>query len=180
MERIDVVDCYGTPTGETVERDKAHKEGIMHRTSHVWIVRKKEEHLEILLQKRCRNKDSFPGCYDISSAGHIPAGGDYILSALRELKEELGIDALPEELIDCGFHRKQIDTVFHGERFVDNQISKVFLLWKDREEEEFLLQPEEIESVCWMEYNACKQAIRDNSITHCIDIEELKLLEEYL
>ena len=48
---------------------------------------------DLLLQKRSENKDAFPGCYDISSAGHLPAGQDYLSSALRELEEELGIKA---------------------------------------------------------------------------------------
>ena len=86
MEILDVVDETGTPTGETVERAEAHREGVRHRTSHVWIARNRNGRIQLLLQKRCMQKDSFPGCYDISSAGHIPAGEEYIPSAIRELK----------------------------------------------------------------------------------------------
>ena len=56
----------------------------------------------MLLQKRSREKDAFPGCYDISSAGHIPAGDGFVESALRELEEELGIRAEPSELVRIG------------------------------------------------------------------------------
>ena len=79
MEILDVVDETGAPTGETVERAEAHREGVRHRTSHVWIARNRNGRIQLLLQKRCMQKDSFPGCYDISSAGHIPAGDDYFL-----------------------------------------------------------------------------------------------------
>ena len=48
MEWLDVVDQNGNPTGEVVSRDTAHEEGIWHRTSHVWLVRLKEEKLQIL------------------------------------------------------------------------------------------------------------------------------------
>ena len=89
MEILDVVDETGAPTGETVERTEAHREGVRHRTAHVWIARNRNGRIQLLLQKRCMQKDSFPGCYDISSAGHIPAGEEYIPSAIRELKEEL-------------------------------------------------------------------------------------------
>ena len=130
MEYFDIVDEQGNPTGQTVERKQAHRNNILHRTAHVWIVRRRGNSIQILLQKRCMEKDSFPGCYDISSAGHIPAGVDYIPSALRELREELGLTIEPKQLIDCGLHRHHADEVFHGERFLDNQISKVFLLWK--------------------------------------------------
>ena len=86
-ELFDVCDEYGRPTGETVERSVAHGEGIPHRTAHVWIVRQQEGRWQILLQKRHRNKDSFPGMYDTSSAGHIPAGSEPLESARRELFE---------------------------------------------------------------------------------------------
>ena len=67
MEWLDVVDQNGDPTGEVVSRDTAHEKGIWHRTSHVWLVRIRDGRLQILLQKRSENKDSYPGCYDISS-----------------------------------------------------------------------------------------------------------------
>lgn len=81
MEWLDVVDDQGNPTGETVERTKAHQKGIRHRTAHVWLMREHQGKVEILLQKRSAGKDSHPGCYDISSAGHIPAGVDWLSSA---------------------------------------------------------------------------------------------------
>ena len=75
MEEIfDIIDTQGNPTGETVTREKAYAEGIPHRTAHIWIIREKYGRTEVLLQKRSMNKDSFPGKFDTSSAGHIQAG----------------------------------------------------------------------------------------------------------
>lgn len=42
MEYLDIVDEMGNPTGEIVEREYAHRHGIRHRTSHVWLLRKKQ------------------------------------------------------------------------------------------------------------------------------------------
>ena len=61
MELFDVIDSKGNPAGQIVSREKAHAEGIPHRTAHIWIIRKKEGRAQILLQKRSQNKDSFPG-----------------------------------------------------------------------------------------------------------------------
>ena len=180
MEYLDIVDENGIPTGETIERSLAHRTGVRHRTTHIWIVRKQGESVQILLQKRSSNKDSFPGCYDISSAGHIPAGDGFAESGLRELEEELGLLVQKEELIDCGFHRVFTENEFHGIPYVDNQISKVFLLWKDIEIEELRLQAEEIESAMWMDYKECKEAVKNKSIPTCINISELELLEEHM
>ena len=180
MEFFDVVDDLGNPTGGTVDRERAHAEGIPHRTAHVWIVRRKNDKVQILLQKRCENKDSFPGCYDISSAGHIPAGVGYIDSAIRELKEELGVDIRPEALVYCGVKNIVFDSVFHDKEFHDKQISKVFMLWLDLEEDEFTIQQEEIEEVKWMDFQECKIAVRDNTIPNCILLDELEMLEPHL
>lgn len=179
MEYFDVVDENGMPTGEIVERKEAHRCGIAHRTAHVWIVRRVNGRVQILLQKRCQNKDSFPGCYDISSAGHIPAGMEFRASAIRELKEELNVEISEDQLIECGDRFLQFDTEFYGEEFHDRQFSRVFLLWLDWEEQDFTVQKEEIESVRWMDFEQCKKAVRENTIPNCILVEELEMISAY-
>ena len=74
MEFFDIVDEKGIPTGETIERTQAHKKGVRHRTAHIWIVREQNGKAQLLLQKRSAEKDSFPGRFDTSSAGHIRRG----------------------------------------------------------------------------------------------------------
>ena len=175
MEWLDVVNDNGIPTGEVVSRDKAHREGITHRTSHVWIVRIKEGRLQILLQKRSSNKDSYPGCYDISSAGHIPAGIDFVPSAIRELEEELGVIAAPEELHFCGQRKIHFEEEFYGEMFRDDQVSNIYLLWRDQES--FALQKEELSEVRWFDFEECVDAVQNNSIPHCIYVEELLMVK---
>ena len=176
MEYLDIVDENGVPTGKIAERTAAHKQGLRHRTSHVWILRERAGKVEVLLQKRSQNKDSFPGCYDISSAGHIPAGVDFIPSALRELKEELGCSVSENELIYCGQRRFSYDGVFHGKEFHDRQVSNVYALWLDRRPEDFVLQKEELEEVRWFEFESCLRLVEKNEIPHCIYLEELQML----
>lgn len=175
-EILDIVDEHGHPTGQTVAREKAHAQGIMHRTSHVWIVRKKEEKIQVLLQKRSINKESFPGCFDISSAGHIPAGCGYVESALRELNEELGVYASEEDLIFCGDRLVLWDDEFNGKVFCDRQYSRVFALWLSQDEKDFILQPEEVDAVLWMDLEQCIEAVKHNTIPHCMVLEELKMV----
>ena len=178
MELLDIVDRRGNPTGQTVDRETAHREGILHRTSHVWIYRFRQGRPQLLLQKRCGTKDSFPGCYDISSAGHIPAGDGFRQSALRELREELGVEAGADDLVSCGLRYICWDDSFHGKPFHDRQVSEVFvLLLQDYEEGDFSLQETELESVRWMGFQEVADAVRSNAIPHCIVLEELKMLE---
>lgn len=178
MELLDIVDERGLPTGRTVDRDTAHREGIRHRTSHVWILREGEDGAEVLLQKRSDTKDSFPGCYDISSAGHIPAGVDFLPSAVRELKEELGLTVREEELCYCGQRCFQWEGEFYGQPFLDCQVSNVYCLWRDVRPEEMTLQKDEVESVRWMNLQKCREAVRENTIQSCIYLEELMMLPD--
>lgn len=175
-EFLDIVDETGQPTGEIVDRETAHAKGVLHRTSHVWLARKKNGKIQILLQKRAKHKSSFPGCYDISSAGHIPAGDSYEISALRELKEELGVQAEEKDLIYCGDRKVIWDDVFFGKPFHDRQISRVFLLWLDKEESEFTIQEEEVDSVLWMDFDQCYAGVQNGLFQNCIVLEELQML----
>ncbi len=176
-EILDIVDEEGIPTGEVVDRNIAHSLGILHRTAHVWLLREKDDNIQVLLQKRSQNKDSFPDCFDISSAGHIPAGVDYISSALRELKEELGYEAKPDDLIYCGTRRFFIKENFHGKNFLDNQISNVYMIWVNKKENEFVLQKEEVSEVQWFDFYECMKNVEQNRFSHCIYLEELLFIK---
>ncbi|MBQ8031534.1 MAG: NUDIX domain-containing protein [Butyrivibrio sp.] len=177
MEYLDIVDENGNPTGETVERSYAHQNGVWHRTSHVWILRKREGKIEVLLQKRADTK-SFPGCYDISSAGHITAGQGFLDSAVRELGEELGITATEDELLFCGDRKIIWDDVFFGEEYHDRQFTKVFLLWADVDEKSLTLQEEEVSAVKWMDLDECIEGVKANAFKHCILPEELEMVKK--
>lgn len=90
MELFDILNPDGSKTGIVRERVVAHREGSLHATVHMWIVRPNEKSgYDVLLQKRSQTKDSNPGSYDISSAGHVDAGDEILESAIRELKEEV-------------------------------------------------------------------------------------------
>lgn len=134
--------------------------------------------MQILLQKRSLTKASFPGCFDISSAGHIPAGCGYAESAIREIREELGIDVSENELIFCGDRTVFRDDCFQGIPFRDRQYTRVFFVWKDVDEEAFSLQKEEVDSVLWMDFSECIEAVEQNRIRHCIFPGELYMVKE--
>ena len=173
MEMFDVIDMDGNKTGVIKERGVVHREGALHATSHIWIARENEKSgYDILLQKRSTCKDSHPGCYDISSAGHIGAGDEALESALRELEEELGIKAKSEELLEFGVQYKNYEGEFYGKPFRDNQRSILYLYKEPINMEELVLQESEIESVIWIDYQEALEAIRKNTIKHCIYEEE--------
>ena len=180
MEYLDICDEYGRPTGETVSRDEAHRKGLLHRTAHVWIVRKKESGYDILLQKRSMEKESFPGMYDTSSAGHIPAGEEPLPSALRELKEELGIDAEPEDLAFAGTFRIQYEKTFHGRLFKDNETTRVYVYTAPVDEKSLTLQAAEVDEARWFDLEDVWAEIQTSRERFCVPTAGLRVLREYL
>lgn len=69
-------------------RSMVHAEMLMHRSVHVLI---QNQARKWFLQKRSIWKDTDPGNWDSSAAGHLRAGEDYETAAQRELYEELGV-----------------------------------------------------------------------------------------
>ena len=104
---FEILNEDGSSTGILKERDKVHADGDLHGAVHMWIYRLKGDKAEILIQKRSKHKDSWPGMYDISSAGHLDPGESFIEGAMREMKEELGISTA-EDLLNY-FPFKHID-----------------------------------------------------------------------
>ncbi len=180
-EIFDIIDENGQPTGEIVTRTQAHAEGIRHRTAHIWVVRENGDRTEVLLQKRAMNKDSFPGKYDTSSAGHIQAGDEPLESAIRELSEELGIQAKPDDLHFAGTFPIQFEKEFHGKIFKDNEIAFVYVYDKEVGIDNFTIQKEELDSVEWFDleevYQAC-QPSRDEKF--CVPMGGLEIVRKIL
>lgn len=97
----------------TMPREEAHRNGSPHRIAVVYVENLKGE---ILVQIR------MTGRLDHSSAGHVDPGEEYIDTARRELKEELGIDnsnlkfighSISEELVlNIGEHRVHVMQIF--------------------------------------------------------------------
>lgn len=181
MELLDIIDSDGNPTGQVRERTLIHRYGNLHRTSHVWIVRPGSSGgFDVLLQKRSALKDSFPGCYDISSAGHIPAGGSYLDSALRELEEELGLYASQDELIPIGMQNATVRASFYGRPFHNHELSAIYILNRDVDISSLTLQKEEVESVLWMDYAACLKQLEDATLPNCIFPDEFRHLGNWI
>ena len=180
MEYLDIVDEEGIPTGRIVSRDEAHGAGIRHRTAHVWIARLRGGRWEALLQKRSMMKESFPGLYDTSSAGHIPAGEEPLPSALRELGEELGIYAKPDELTFIGKFRTRYERVFHGKPFRDNEVTWVYLYTGAVDADKLTLQASEVDEARWFDVELVGEEIKTDRSRVCVPSGGFGLLMNYL
>lgn len=180
MEYLDVCDEKGQPAGGIVSREKAHRDGIRHRTAHVWVIREEKGRIQVLLQKRSANKESFPGMYDTSSAGHIPAGCEPLDSALRELREELGIEAGDGQLCYIGAICNRYEAQFRGKIFRDNEYCSVYLYREPLDAESLHLQAEEVERVDWFDLEQVREEIEHSRERFCVPGASLDLLRRFL
>ena len=180
MEYLDIVNENGLPTGSTVSRDTAHRDGIIHLTAHVWIVRERKGKTEVLLQKRSMQKESFPGMYDTSSAGHIPAGSEPLRSALRELEEELGIKTTADKLEFVGKFHINYEKVFHNRKFRDNEITWVYVYTGDIDTAGLRLQETEVDEAKWFGLDEVWHEVQRGSRVFCVPVQGLRLLMDHL
>ena len=180
MEYFDICDDNGWCVGGTVSRTDAHRDGICHRTAHIWIVRDNNGKKEVLLQKRSMDKDSFPGRFDTSSAGHIQAGDGPLDSACREMNEELGIKAEPGNLEFIGKFRISYEKQFHDVLFKDNEVAFVYLYTDSVDIDSLVLQKEEVDAVEWFELNEVYEACLVHDQKFCVPMGGLNVLREYI
>ena len=180
MEYIDVCDENGQPTGRITDRDSAHRAGILHRTSHVWVIKEDNRQYQVLLQKRSCEKESFPGMYDVSSAGHIPAGSEPLESVIREMSEEIGIAATSDQLAFAGMFRCSYEAVFHGKIFRDNEIRYAYVYQEPVDINDLTLQTSEVDEVRWFPLTAVAEALQSEHSQICVSQEGLETLIHYL
>lgn len=152
-EMLTQVDLQNNIIG-TIERGKAHSFGnLIYRTVYVFVKNFKEE---ILIQKRSGTKDLYPNCWDISVGGHVTYGDSYEESAIREIKEELGIVAEINDL-------KVV-----GDVLVILPSSKEFFRvyeYNLKERDKIVLEHKEIAEIKWMSIENIKDSIKTKSLT---------------
>lgn len=94
MELWDVLDVNGEKTGETVVRGQSLKPGQFHLVVHIWI---RNERGDYLIQKRADHLEWLPGIW-ATTGGSVISGEGSLLGAIRETREELGLDLSPSNM----------------------------------------------------------------------------------
>lgn len=139
-------DNQGRPIeGQGATKDDVFGDGLLHGASHVWIWKVENGLPEILFQKRAANKRTWANRYDISAAGHIDLGETPLVAALREAKEEIGLDIDEAMLTLIAVHRAYM--VAEGGA-IENEFQWLYLL-KLNGEMQFNLAEAEVASLEW-------------------------------
>ena len=144
IEKWDILDEKGVPTGKTTLRGKnLLKSGEYHLVVHIWIVSAEGK---VLLQKRSENKKLMPGEW-AATGGAAVAGEDSFAAASRELYEELGIKR----------NRDKMHRAFRLKR--RNSLLDVWFTHCDLKENELTLQKDEVAEVKWADVDELERMI---------------------
>jgi len=172
-EIIDILDeITGQKTGKTISKNEAHRTGEWHGSIHVLIVDNNKE--KTLLQKRCANKKLYPNTWDIAVGGHISAGEDALLSAKRELEEELGLNSDNYEI-------KYLETTkekLNNNGVISNEFVSIFIVYSDINIADIKLQVEEVTEAKWCTKEELNEFVKNEQILP--HIREYEILNEIL
>jgi isopentenyl-diphosphate delta-isomerase len=140
-EYIDIVTKEGLPTGKSALKSEIHLKGYFHNTAHVWLYTKQGE---ILLAQRADSKSICPLLWDVSVAGHVDASETIEHAAIREVKEEIGLD-----LIENNLHKIGVSECFQSypNGIVDNEFHHTFISGLNVEIKDLSLDKNEVEDV---------------------------------
>ena len=156
MELLDIVDENNNLTGEFVDREIVHSEGLLHREVGVIVL---NENNEILLEKRASTKKQSPNKWALC-AGHIEAGDVPENAILREIKEEIGIDITKKELqfLDVFRRDKKFNNGQHNNTYI-----YIYIYKTNKKVEDYTIQVEELSEVKYFSIDLIEKALEEKN-----------------
>ena len=159
---MELVDVYNE-RHEKLNYSKGRKElndGEYRLSCFIWVINDKNE---ILLQQRLATAKKMPNMWG-TTAGGAQKGDSSLTGAMRELKEELGIDARKEEMVFIGSYKRINDFV------------EVWLCKKKIEVNALILEPSEVQDARWFSIDEFKRMIVDGKGIDSIILNKLMLV----
>jgi isopentenyl-diphosphate delta-isomerase len=145
-ETWQLYDTHGQPLeGQGAGKTEIRTKALLHGASHVWMWRETNGAIKVLLQKRAADKATWPNCYDISAAGHIDLGESPIAAAIRETKEEIGLDITLADLYYIG---TQYAYIVAPNGLIEHEYQFLYAV-RLRKVADFSLQQAEVASLEW-------------------------------
>ena len=153
MEIVDVYNKRREKTNRTCERGK-QKEGEYGLSVHIWIMNKEGK---FLVQKRSKNKKTFPDMWSLT-AGAVDTGETSEEGAIREAKEEIGVDINKDDMeLILSFKRTH--------NFLD-----VWLVRKDIDLKDIIMQEEEVQEVKWVTKEELEEMIKNDEVAGTVTL----------
>ena len=161
MELWDIYDRNRNKTGKTIKRGERLQKDEFHLIVHIWI---KNSNNEFLIQQRSEKvKNPLVWC---TTGGSAVSGEDSFTAALREAKEELGIDLTNKQgyLFEEGIYEE------------DNQqyLSDTYLYFIDIDIKDLKLQTEEVKQSKFEKMSKIKEMMANGELFIYDYLDELE------
>lgn len=166
MELIQIVDENGNFTGTIMDKEEAHDKNLLHNEVAVFIINNNKQ---VLLQKRSANKRFNPNKWALC-AGHVDANESLENAALRELKEEVGLEIPLEELHPIAEREFTL-----GDS--NSHITYFFYAKSNKSEADFIIQKEELSEVKWFDLDEVINMIKEEDKTIVFKKNRLYIFE---
>ena len=173
-EFLNLIDSEARLTSKAKPRSLVHRDGELHPAVHIWIIKRKDMGIYVLLQKRSHEKRIAPDCFDVSAAGHVAQGEEFRSTAVRETEEELGLKIHGSDLELIGLMKN----CYSNGDVNDNELRAVYLCREDVDVDKFVLQSSEVSDVCWAEIDELLAVMDDGEFKHCLSLDELALIKK--
>ena len=142
-------------TGKEHIRGEKLPENTYHLVVHVWIKNSKGQYL---ISQRSDNRPTFPLMWECVG-GSVLKGESSIDGAIREAKEEVGVELLPDNgKLIFSKNRKIID----GKKF--NDILDVWLFQYDGDATLNNATTDEVKQIVWMDKNQILDLLKQNEL----------------
>lgn len=141
-ELLDLYSETNEPLGVNKLRSEIHRDGDWHRTVHIYVMNDKGEHLVHL---RSPQKDGSPNCWDLRFGGHLASGQTYEEAAVRELEEEIGLQAKISDFIP--------GTIYSHDDVWNREHSQVYYYIYNGDVSNLSFNDNEVVKAEWMSYD---------------------------
>lgn len=147
-ELIDIVDDNDAVIRQATWQEM-HSKGLLHRSANVFVFNSKGE---LYVHKRATGLSLYPGMYDVKLGGIVRAGESYEDAALREIKEEAGMENVQLKYL--------FSVKFRSEH--NNNNRKVYRCVYDGK---ITLQKEEVESGRFMTIDEARKMMAEGKLS---------------
>lgn len=155
-EKFDVLNEWGEYTNDIVSRDECHTKGLWHKAVVVFVI--STDNKRVLLQQRSANKKLWPNLWDITAGGHVLTGELGYQSAIRETKEEIGIELKKETLEFIG---STISEDVKGD-IINRHFNEYYVTHLDLDTKDIVLQEEEVQDIKWFDKEEIIERVNEN------------------
>ena len=155
IEFVTLVDENDRVIGKE-EKLLAHEKALKHRAFSIFILRRRHDDIELLLQKRHPDKYHCGGLWTNTCCGHPRPGEDIIAAGCRRLQEETGIKDIALTDIESFSY-----TAKFTNKLTENELDHV-LLGFSKEQQKIAINPQEIIEIKWLNLHKLSNDLKEN------------------